>query len=191
MSNKGTPDSTSTPEVTDSKIVYKGRIFNVAVDTLAFPDGRNMKIEAVRHRGSVVLIPMAAPDRIVLVRQYRHVVGRWLWELPAGSIDEGESADAAAMRECHEEIGKIAGRARRLGTYFPTPGFCDEAMNFFVLTELRDPRPGEDAHQDPDELLSIKEFSVGEIKSLIRAGEIADMKTIVGVGLLSELKIEA
>ena len=66
----------------------------------------------MRHPGSVVLLPMTAPDRILLVRQYRYVVDRWLWELPAGTLEPNESLEAAALRECHEEVGKIAGRAR-------------------------------------------------------------------------------
>ena len=104
---------------------------------------------------------------------------------PAGSIDAGETAEAAALRECHEEIDKIAGRAKRLGTYFPSPGFCDEAMNFFLLSELRDRRPGEAAaHQDPDELLTVKEFTVDDVRTMIRVGEIVDMKTIVGLTLI-------
>lgn len=165
--------------------MFRGRVFNVSVDTVAYPDGRVVKMEAVRHRGSVVLVPMPAPDRIILIRQYRYVVDQWLWELPAGGLEPDETLDAAALRECHEEIGKIAGRAQRLGPYFPSPGFCDEAMNFFLLTELRDRRPDEAAaHQDPDELLTVKEFSVADVRTMIRAGEIVDMKTVVGMTLI-------
>jgi ADP-ribose pyrophosphatase len=178
--------SEAPPDVKDSTIIYNGRVFTIAVDTVAYPDGRIVKMEAVRHRGSVVLIPMPAPDRIILIRQYRYVVDQWLWELPAGSLEPNETLDTAALRECHEEIGKIAGRAERLGTYFPSPGFCDEAMHFFLLTELRDRRPDEPApHQDPDELLTVKEFSVADVRSMIRAGEIVDMKTVVGLTISS------
>jgi ADP-ribose pyrophosphatase len=173
------------PEVLSSTVAFKGRIFKIEIDRLRYPDGRAVEMEAVRHRGSVVLVPMPAPDRIILIKQYRYVVDRWLWELPAGSIDPDETSDAAALRECHEEIDKIAGRAQRLGTYFPSPGFCDEAMNFFLLTELRDRRPGEAAaHQDPDELLTVKEFAVADVRTMIRVGEIVDMKTIVGLTLI-------
>ena len=176
---------TTVPVVKDSQSVFRGRVFNVTVDTVAYPDGRIMKMEAVRHRGSVVLLPMPAPDRLILIRQYRYVVDQWLWELPAGGLEPGESLDSAAMRECHEEVGKIAGHAERLGTYFPSPGFCDEAMNFFLLTELRDRRPDEAApHQDPDELLSVKEFSVAEARAMVRSGEIVDMKTALGLTLI-------
>lgn len=178
--------SEAPPDVLSATVAFEGRIFRISVDTLRFPDGRVVTMEAVRHRGSVVLLPMPAPDRIILIQQYRYVVDRWLWELPAGSIDPGESAEAAALRECHEEIDKIADRAQRVGTYFPSPGFCDEAMNFFLLSDLRDRRSGEAAaRQDPDERLTVKDFAVAEVRNMIRAGEIVDMKTIVGLTLIA------
>jgi ADP-ribose pyrophosphatase len=108
-----------------------------------------------------------------------------LWELPAGTREPGETLHAAALRECHEEVGKIAGRAEKLLSFFPSPGFCDEEMNFFLLTGLRDRLPGEAApQQDPDELLKVKEFSVEEVREMVRIGEICDMKTAVGITLL-------
>jgi ADP-ribose pyrophosphatase len=177
--------SEAPPDLKQSDVVYKGRVFNITVDQVAYPDGRVVKMECVRHRGSVVLIPMTAPDRVLLVRQYRYVVDRWLWELPAGTLEPNETLEAAALRECHEEVGKIAGRAQKLLSLFPSPGFCDEEMNFFLLTDLRDRRPDEAApHQDPDELLNVREFSLKELQEMIRRGEIADMKTVVGMGLV-------
>ena len=126
-------------------------------------------MEVVRHPGSVVLLPMTAPNRILLVQQYRYVVDKWLWELPAGTREHDETLHAAALRECHEEVGKIAGRAEKLLSLFPSPGFCDEEMNFFLLTDLRDRRSNEAApHQDPDELLKVKEFSVEEVREMVR-----------------------
>jgi ADP-ribose pyrophosphatase len=177
--------SEAPPEIKHSTVVFEGRVFKVAVDTVTYPDGRNVSMEAVRHRGSVVLIPMPAQDRIILIRQYRYVVDRWLWELPAGSLEPGEALDAAAVRECHEEIGKSAGSAKRLATYFPSPGFCDEAMHFFLMTDLRERRADEAAaHQDPDELLTVKEFLTEEVRAMIRRGEIVDMKTVAGLTLI-------
>jgi ADP-ribose pyrophosphatase len=177
--------SEAPPDLKQSDVVYKGRVFNITVDQVAYPDGRVVKMECVRHRGSVVLIPMTAPDRVLLVRQYRYVVDRWLWELPAGTLEPNETLEAAALRECHEEVGKIAGRAQKLLSLFPSPGFCDEEMNFYLLTELRDRRPDEPApHQDPDELLNVREFSVKEIREMVSAGEIVDMKTVVGIALV-------
>jgi ADP-ribose pyrophosphatase len=177
--------SEALPELKQSETIYKGRVLSISVDHVAYPDGRVVKMECVRHRGSVVLLPMTTPDRILLVRQYRYVVDRWLWELPAGTLEVDESAEAAALRECHEEVGKIAARAQKLLSFFPSPGFCDEEMNFFLLTDLRDRRPGEAApHQDPDEILNVKEFSVQEVRDMVRAGEIVDMKTALGVTLI-------
>jgi ADP-ribose diphosphatase len=173
------------PEVKQSERIYKGRVFNITVDHVAYPDGRTVKMEVVRHRGSVVLLPMTAPDRILLVRQYRYVVDSWLWELPAGTLEPDESLQAAALRECHEEVGKIAGTAEPLFSFFPSPGFCDEVMNFFLLTDLRDRRADEPApHQDPDEILHVKEFSVSEAREMVSRGEISDMKTALGLTLI-------
>jgi ADP-ribose pyrophosphatase len=167
------------------KVVFQGRIFTVSVDRVTYPDGRTVNMEVVRHPGSVVLVPMPALARILLVRQYRYVVDKWLWELPAGTLEPHEEPEAAALRECHEEVGKIAGRAERLATFYPSPGFCDEAMDFFLLTGLRDRRPEEAAAaRDPDELLSVKEFSVAEARQMIRKGEIVDMKTALGLTLI-------
>lgn len=174
-----------TSHLRNSKTIYEGRIFTLNHDTVALPDGRVVDMDVVRHRGSVVLLPVPAPDRIILIRQYRYVVNRWLWELPAGSLEPDEAIDAAALRECHEEIGKIAGRVTRLDTLFPSPGFCDEAMTFVLLTELRDPPHGWAApHQDLDELLTVKEFTIAEAREMARLGEIVDMKTVVGLTMI-------
>jgi ADP-ribose pyrophosphatase len=152
---------------------------------VAYSDGRVVKMDVVRHRGSVVLLPMTAPDRIVLVRQYRYVVDQWLWELPAGTLETNESLHAAALRECHEEVGKIAGHAEKLLSFFPSPGFCDEEMHFFRMTALRDRLASEaPARQDPDEILNVQEFSVEEVRRMIRTGEVRDMKTALGLTLI-------
>ena len=167
------------------KTVFQGRIFSISVDRVTYPDGRVVNMEAVRHPGSVVLIPMPAPARIVLVRQYRYVVDKWLWELPAGTLEPNELPEAAALRECHEEVGKIAVRALPMATFYPSPGFCDEAMHFFLITELRDRRADEKpASQDPDELLNVREFSVAEARQMLRKGDIVDMKTALGLTLI-------
>jgi ADP-ribose pyrophosphatase len=176
------------PRVLESTSIYTGRVFRVSVDSVAYPDGRVVTMDVVHHPGSVVLLPMPAPGRIILVRQYRYVVDRWLWELPAGSRDTGEDLESAALRECHEEIGRIAGRAQPLATFYPSPGFCDELMHFFLLTELRERRSDEPvAHQDADELLTVKDFSVADVREMVRGGEIVDMKTVVGLNLIAAL----
>lgn len=172
--------------VESSRRVFAGRVFSAVVDRVRLPHGVTVDMEVVRHPPSVVLIPVEADERIVLVRQYRHAVNRWLWELPAGSVEAGESVEAAASRECAEEIGRRPGSVEPLGTFYPSPGFCDEAMVFFRLTGLRAPGPDDpDARQDPDEQLEIRRFTRDELQALIRHGEILDMKTIVGMSLIA------
>jgi ADP-ribose pyrophosphatase len=174
-----------TPHAQHSAVAFRGRVFTVKVDRVVYPDGRTVEMDVVRHPGSVVLIATPSVDRVVLIRQYRYVVDKWLWELPAGTLDPGETPEAAARRECHEEIGKIADSARCLTTLYPSPGFCDEAMHFFLITGLRDRRADEAApHQDPDELLEAREFPLAEARQMVRAGDILDMKTAFGLTLL-------
>ena len=166
----------------DSRTAFDGRIFRVEVDRVAFPNGNTVNVEIVRHPQSVVLIPMPDPDHVILVRQYRYPVGRWLWELPAGTLDPGEDAEAAAVRECHEEIGKIPRRMELIGSFLPTPGYCDEEMLFFRVDGLDEP-PGT-AQPDEDEIIEPRVFPVAEARALVARGEIADMKTAVGLTLL-------
>ena len=163
--------------------VYEGRIFTVQVETIALPKGGTLNAEIVRHPGSVVIVPITASGAVILVRQYRHALGRWAWEPPAGSLKPGEDIQAAALRECHEEIGLVADSLESLGAFYPTPGYCDELMNFFRATGLRQPRDDEHAEQDEDEDIEAKAFTNDELTRMIAAGEIIDLKTIAGLTL--------
>src|SRR5438093_10057977 len=89
------------------RTVYKGRIFSVEVDNVALANGREARVDIVRHPPSVVIIPVQDDGRIVMIRQYRHALGREIWEVPAGNLEPGESPQAAAARECEEEIGLV------------------------------------------------------------------------------------
>jgi len=163
---------------------FTGRVFGVDVDRVRLPHGRTVTLDVVRHPASVVLIPVESHRRVVLVRQYRYAVDRWLWELPAGSVDPGESPEAAASRECAEEIGRTPGFVERLGALYPSPGFCDELMIFFRLTRLTVVDPNDPGiHLDEDEHLEVRTFTFDEVGILIETGEIQDMKTVVGMGL--------
>ena len=168
--------------------IYKGRIFTVQIETITTPKGGELKAEIIRHPGSVVLVPITDAGDILLVRQYRHAIGRWVWELPAGSVKPGEDLEQEAIRECHEEIGKIPTELARLGSFFPTPGYCDEEMNFYRASGLRNPRHGEAAHQDEDEDIEAKAFSPAAVRAMIESGEIIDLKTVAGLSLLKNSK---
>ncbi|MBA3884911.1 MAG: NUDIX hydrolase [Acidobacteria bacterium] len=162
--------------------VYDGTVFAVDRDQVRMPNGREVTVDVVRHAKSVVLIPVPSPGHVVLIRQFRYPVNAWLWELPAGSVDEGESPDHAAARECHEEIGKVPTTVVRLGAVFPTPGYCDEEMIFYRLSNLEDPTF--EAAVDEDEDIEARTFELRDVREMIKRGEITDMKTIVGLGMI-------
>lgn len=164
------------------RVIVRGRVFEVVRDRVRLPHGLDATLDVVRHRGSVVLLPQPAAGRVILVRQYRYAIDRWIWELPAGSLEPGERPDRAARRECTEETGLRPRRVRRLGQMFPTPGFCDERMLFYLCTDLA--RPARAASRDEDEDLRPREFGVAEVRRMIRRGAITDMKTVAGLTLL-------
>ena len=159
-----------------SSLEYTGRVFTVTKDRVRLPHGVETTMDIVRHRGSVVLIPMPDDESVILIRQYRHAIGQHVWELPAGSLDPGEDADTAALRECHEEIGQLATTARRVASLYPSPGYTTEVMHFYVLTGLY--TPGHTAEQDEDEHLEPRRFTISELRELVARGEITDMKTV-------------
>jgi ADP-ribose pyrophosphatase len=149
---------------------------------VTLPHGPTVTLEVVRHSQSVVILPVSEPGHIVLIRQYRHAVNQWLWEVPAGSVDPGESPEDAARRECHEEIGKVPATVVRLGALFPTPGYCDEEMVFFRVSGLEEPTTA--AALDEDEDIEARTFTLRDARDMVRRGEITDMKTVVGLSLI-------
>lgn len=163
--------------------VYEGRVFSVEVGRLTFPNGTAHEIAVVRHRPSVVLIPMLDSERVVLIRQYRPAIARTMWELPAGMTDPGESPDEAAARECEEEIGLVPGKLERLGGFFPTPGFCDEELVFYRVSDLREPS-GTRRSPDEDEDIQPKVVTIAEARSMVARGDIIDLKTAFGLTLI-------
>ena len=172
----------SDPETLATALMFTGKVFTVERDRVRLPNGRDVDMDMVRHPRSVVLLPMPEPQRIILIRQYRHAVNRFLWELPAGSVDAGEEPEQAAVRECHEEIGLVPTTVVRLASLFPTPGYCDEEMVFYRLSGLT--TPSEAAVPDEDEDIEPKTFELRDVREMIRRGEIIDMKTVAGVTLL-------
>jgi ADP-ribose pyrophosphatase len=167
-------------------IVFQSRVFSVEVEKKRFPNGREHEVAIVRHPPAVVLIPIDADGRVILIKQYRAAIDRETWELPAGSLDEGESPEAAAARECEEEIGRTPHRLERLGAWYPTPGYCDELMIFFRVSDLRDPAPGSPHKPDADEDIVSKTMTFADARTLVARGEVVDLKTAYALTLLSE-----
>ena len=165
-----------------SKTIFTGKVFTVESDRVRLPHGPDVQMDVVRHPASVILLPMPDPDHIVLARQYRYVIDQSIWELPAGSTDPGETAEQAAVRECHEEIDQVPTRLERLGAFHPTPGYCDELMIFFKLTGLVE--PDHMAEADEDEDIEARVFSLADARQFVRDGVISDMKTALGLTLV-------
>jgi ADP-ribose pyrophosphatase len=165
-------------------IVFQGRVFSVDVETIQLPNGHNHQIEIVRHPPSVVLMPMTDDDHVMLVRQFRPSLGRELWECPAGSLNAGEAAESAAARECEEEIALVPGRIEQLAALFPAPGFCDEELIFFRVSDLRAPSPDSPHHPDEDEDIHAQLFTVSEARAMVARGEIVDLKSAYGLTLI-------
>ena len=169
-------------ETLSTERIFDGKVFDLERDRVKMPNGREVTVDIVRHSKSVVLLPLPSPREIILIRQYRYEVNRYLWELPAGSVDKGEEPEAAAVRECHEEIGQIPDTVVRMASLFPTPGFCDEEMLFFRLSGLS--VPAEAAALDEDEDIEPRTFTIAEAREMVRRGEIVDMKTVAGLTLV-------
>jgi ADP-ribose pyrophosphatase len=171
-----------------SRRVYSGRVISLDVDTVAFPNGTIGELEMVRHPGASAVVPFlddpsGDDPRIVLVRQYRHASDGYLFEIPAGRLDEGESPEKCATRELREETGYSAERIEHLASFFTTPGFTDERIHVFMATGLV---PGDQA-LEPDEILDLHPTPLSEALKRVSTGEIVDAKSMLGILLSARL----
>jgi ADP-ribose pyrophosphatase len=168
----------SSPEILDSKEIFRGRIFDVTLDTVREGDTTYQR-EVVHHPGSAVIIPIFPDHTIALVRQYRHPAVRYLLEAPAGTLRRGEIPREGAARELEEELGCVAGRLEKLCEFFVSPGFCEEKMWVYLATDLTETQQ----QLEDDEILEVVKIPFSQALAMITAGEIEDAKTIIGVML--------
>ena len=167
-----------TPEVLDSREVFRGRVFDVSVDTVREGDKTYVR-DVVHHPGSAVIVPVFEDGTVALVRQYRHPVVRYLLEVPAGTLSAPERPEEGAARELEEELGVVAGRMEKLAEFFVSPGFCEEKMWLYLATELTETAQ----RLEDDELLEIVRVPIRQALEMITDGEIQDAKTIIGLML--------
>lgn len=163
-------------KVISSEEKFKSPIFTVTEDHAVDPGGFEIRRAIVRHPGSAVMMAVDERKRILLVRQFRLPARQYLWELPAGRIDEGETPLRAAKRELGEETGYKARKWQKLLSFYPSPGFLAEKMTIFVATELT----AGQAHPMGDERIETQWFSSKQVAELIATGKVADAKTIIG-----------
>ena len=155
---------------------YKNSLFSVTEDHAIAPDGFEIKRGIVQHRGSAVMMAVDERRRILLVRQFRLPARQYLWELPAGSIDPGETPLQTAKRELKEETGCRAKSWKKLVTFYPSPGFVAEKMTIYLATGLKE---GAATPMD-DERIETRWFPAKEVEEMIFGGKILDAKTMTG-----------
>lgn len=178
------PKASLKAKLLDSKLSYKGKVFDVYTDTVIEPGGVQNTRDVIRHNGSVVILAVddsknpKDPD-VILERQYRHAAGQFLIELPAGRIEPGEAPLAAAKREMIEETGFRARRWTLLTKYFASPGFLGEWMQIYLARDIREGM----ARPEPDEHIELHRVPLSEAMHLIASNQIHDGKTIIGLSL--------
>jgi len=164
-------------EILNRREVYNGKIVSLYVDTIRREPGESAIREVVRHPGGVAAIPVLDDDRIVLIRQFRYPTGKYIWEIPAGKLDDGLTPRDTIARELEEEIGYAAETLTEMCSFYSSPGFCDEVIHLFIARGLvpcaRRPEPGE--------YITPEARSLDECLRMIASGEIMDGKSILGI----------
>jgi ADP-ribose pyrophosphatase len=165
-----------------SRRAYQGRIISLDVDTVRFPNGSVGELEMIRHPGASAVVPFLTDPKsndpeVLLIKQYRYAASGYLWEIPAGRLDAGETPVACAHRELREETGCSAARMDHLFTMFTTPGFTDERIHVFMASGLV---RGNTAHE-ADEFMSVETMALSGAVELVRAGQIPDAKSALSI----------
>lgn len=156
-------------------MVYDGKVVRLRVDEVRVEDGSTRIREVVEHPGAVAILPILPDGRLVLIRQYRYSVGGWILEVPAGTLEEGESPEECAARELEEETGYRAKHLRRILTIFPAPGYSSERLHLFIAEDLE---KGVQRREE-DERIRVVEMGLDEaVEELVEGGE-ADAKTLL------------
>ena len=159
------------------KPIYKGKIIDLSVETVTLPNGATADLEVITHPGAAAVVPMKDDRTVVMVRQYRHAVRSFIYEIPAGKLHPGEDPGDCAAREVEEETGYKVGRLEPILSFLTTPGFTNEIIHIFVGSELS---PGTQ-NLGTDEVLEVIEMPLAQAMDRINDGVITDAKTIIGL----------
>ncbi len=163
-------------------VLWEGSVGTFAIEEAELPGGPRVELALLHHPGAAAVVPCFDRDRILLLWQYRHAVGRYLWEVPAGKLDRDEDPEHCALRELEEETGYRAKRIERTGEIVTTPGFSDERIHLFLAWELE---PGVLA-REPSERIELRELRLSQALEMVRAGAIVDAKSIIALQLAAE-----
>ena len=166
------------PKKLSSETIYKGKIFDINIDSIREGDVEYRR-EIVVHKGSCVVIPVFDDGTVALVRQYRHAAGKYLLEICAGTLNADEDPELGARRELEEEVGVTAGKIEKLCEFYVSPGFLTEKMHLYLATELTKTQQ----MLEDDEILTVERFTLPHALEMVRTGQIEDAKTIIGLTL--------
>lgn len=161
----------------ESRVRYEGRTIAVRSERVALPNGHEVELDVVHHPGAAAVVPLDGDGSLLMVRQYRHTVGGWLLEVPAGKLSPGEDPAACAHRELEEEAGVRAATLRELGSIFVSPGFCDERIWLFLATDLT----ASGQRLEADEVLAVERVPLAEAERRALDGELVDAKSTVAI----------
>jgi ADP-ribose pyrophosphatase len=165
--------------INSHETLHEGRIFNLVNENYTLDNGIRSEMDFIQHPGAAAMVPMLNDNEVVLIRQYRHAIREFIWEVPAGTLDANESPLSCARRELIEEIGYSAEVWHQLGTITPLPGCSDERIHIFLALDLK---PAEQ-QLDDDEMIRVHRMNLDEALQMIPAGKICDGKTIAGLFL--------
>jgi ADP-ribose diphosphatase len=163
--------------ITSSETIFKGRVFTLQRDQVIEPSGLKTTREIIVHPGSVVVLPVLPDGRVVMIRQYRHAAGQYLWELVAGHKEPGEDPVEGARRELAEETGYTAERITKLLDIYPSPGLLGEKMDIFLAEGLKKGK----ARPEEDEKITQRIMTLREIEHWMQSGKICDSKSVAGI----------
>ncbi len=165
------------PTAIASSHIHRGRVIDVSSERLRSANGRVYEVDFVRHPAAAAVVAVDEAGRVCVVRQYRHGIGDFLWEIPAGKLDPAEAPEAGAARELNEETGVTAHRWTPLGLYIPAPGIFTEVIHLYLARELKVGAPNPDA----DEELELVWVPIGEAIDKVLRGEWNDGKTALAL----------
>lgn len=163
--------------VNERVILHKGRAFEFVKENVTLVNGITVDLEVVRHPGAAAMVPFIRDDTLILIKQYRHAIGDYIWEIPAGTLDPDESPLECAKRELIEETGYSAKNWEKLGEITPVPGYSDERIHIFLATNLT----SAPQNLDSDEILNVHEIPLKDAVDMVLQGKIQDSKTISGI----------
>ncbi len=174
------------PKLLRSEKKYAGKVFDLIVDEIEYASGKKSIREVASHPGGGVIVAVLPNNDLILVRQFRHPIQNFVYELPAGKLNPGEDPANCARRELEEETGYLAGNWKPLASIFTTPGFCNERLHLFLATDLKKSEKGQQL-EEGESTLTVEAIPLSLVIKMIESGKIDDAKTICGVFLAERI----